>query len=247
MGLGTTDIRSETGWDALSDGLPMVVRALAGPATLEEVASAAGEADLVVARKRLSRLVREGILVQVGDRFQAPSRLITTVRQEGLITSLSRHVLPAVTRLAAFPESGLAIQLDLELEIEEQERLRRGPVEELVKRLNELSDQHAEQRSPWLLTVYGTSDVPPPAPRGERLLETLKRSAKERSSGERAARAVLMCYEAQFGDPNAARALVEDIARGLEARTSRQRHHSQANYTLVFGFSPSGSQDGDVR
>lgn len=243
MGAPVADVLSETGWDALSDGLPMVVRVLAGPCTLEEIAKDSGESDLRLVEKRLSRLVREGILVKEGERYQAPARLIKTFRQEGMITSLSRHVIPFLSQLEEEPDSCLAIQLDLALDHEEQAGLRSGVVQELVDRLNELSDRPAAERKPHTLVVLGTSDVLTAGAPRTGLLEILKRSARQRSTPDRANRAVLMCYEARFGDPEAAREAVLDAVRGLRERGASAL--SATPYTMVFGFGANARMDGE--
>jgi len=238
------DVLSETGWDALTDGHPMVVRALEGPCTLEEIALAAGERDLALVGRRLARLVREGILVRNGDHYRAAARMIQTFRQEGLISSLSRHVMPIITRLAHEPESGFAIVLDVKLDEEEQAALRSGAIKDLIDELNQLSEAPAPERTPRTLVVLGTSDVPPPGPRGDRLLEIFKRTARQRSEQERAPRAVLTCYDARFGDPEAAAALVRSFAARIEARGSSP---SATPYTLVFGFGAKVQMDGELQ
>ncbi|HEY0839614.1 MAG TPA: hypothetical protein VGD74_05465, partial [Vulgatibacter sp.] len=63
-----------------------MARVMAGPATLEELAQAAGERDLVIARRRVSRLVREGLVVLLDERYQAPAKRIDFLRQEGLLS-----------------------------------------------------------------------------------------------------------------------------------------------------------------
>src|SRR5690606_19805651 len=126
-------------------------------------------------------------------------------------------------------ESGFAILLEVKLNEEEQAGLRGGVVNELLEELNHLSEVPAPERSPRTLVVLGTSDVPAPGPRGERLLETFKLTARQRSEQDRAQRAVLTCYDARFGDPQAAEKLVRSAAASIEARRSSP---SAAPYTL---------------
>src|SRR5690606_39124520 len=106
MPSSVANIHSETGWDALAGELPVVVRVMSSPATLEELAEVVGEPDLVKVRRRLARLVREGVIVQRDDRYEAPARIIDSVRQEGLLTSFGLHLMPTITRLANDPSCG---------------------------------------------------------------------------------------------------------------------------------------------
>lgn len=229
MSSSVAHIHSETGWDALTGELPLVVRVMSSPATLEEIADVIGEPDLVKVRRRIAKLVREGVIVQRDDRFEAPARIIESVRQEGLLTSFGLHLMPTVTRLANDPGCGIALQLDLDLDEAAQEALCAGWEKELVDELNELSDRPAPSKRPYTLVVFGTSDVPPQAPPSERLIETLKRCARQRS-GKDAKRAMLMSYEAHFGHGVEAEALVRKAAAKVEAKGPGSR------YTLVYGF-----------
>jgi len=241
MSASVANIHSETGWDALADELPMVVRVMSSPATLEELAEVVGERDLVRARRRAARLVREGVIVLRGDRYEAPARMIDTDRQEGMLTSISRYVLPHVMKLANDPTDGVAIQLDLDLDEAEQEALCVGWEKSLVDELNELSDRPAESKEPHTLIVYGTSDVPPAGPPSERMIETLRRCARQRSTPELASRALLIRYDAHIGHPAEAMKIVRRAAARMDAKAPGHR------YTLVYGFCANGRIDGEGR
>lgn len=240
MSTSVANIHSETGWDALAGELPIVVRVMSSPATLEELAEVVGEPDLVKVRRRIARLVREGVIVQRDDRYEAPARIIDSVRQEGLLTSFGLHLMPTVTRLANDPSCGIALQLDLDLDEAEQEALCAGWEKELVEELNELSDRPAPAKRPYTLVVVGTSDVPPPGPPSERLIETLKRCARQRS-GDGAKRAMLMSYEAHFGHREEAEGLVR------KAATRMERKGTGSSYTLIYGFCANDRRDGGSR
>lgn len=231
-------IRSETGWDALSDAYPIIVRLLSGPATLEELAVVAGEIDLVSVRRRLARLIREGVVVQRDGRFESTVGLIDTDQQEGMLTSLSRYLLPVVMKLASDPSAGFVRQIDLDLDEGDQEALCLAGEQDLIEALNEASEVPAPTKWPYALVVIGTSMVPPPAPPEERLVETLKRCAQQRSTPELAARSMLRRYTASFGDPSAAEALVRRAAERASVGRPGKR------FTAVYAFCP---LNGDVR
>ncbi len=232
---------SETGWDALSDGLPMVVRVMSGPASLDELAEAMGERDLVVAQRKLRRLIREGIIVESGERYEAPARLIDTDRQEGLLTSIARLVMPTVTRLANDPSVGYVAQIDLDMDEAEQEAFCAAYEQDLVEALNEASEVPADERHACSWVIFGTSDVPPNLPPQQRLLETLKRCALQRSTPGVASRAMLRYSEGRYGSPATAESLIRGAAEKMKQRAAGRR------YTLVYGFCANGRIDGDER
>lgn len=222
--------KNETGWDALSDEFQMVVRVMSGPASLEEIAEVMGEKDLVAARKRVSRLVREGIVIEQGGTYQAPAKLIDSVPQEGLLTSISRHVMPIVTTLANDPSCGFVVQLDLDLDEADQEAFCKGMEQGLIEELNEESDRPGVSQQAYSMFVLGTSDVPPAAPQQERLIETLKRYARQRSNPRLASRTLLRCFTAHFGDPANAENIVRNAANRME------RGGLGTRFTVVYGF-----------
>lgn len=234
-------IQSETGWDALAEELPMVVRVMAGPATLEDLAEVAGEQDLVRARKRISRLVREGVVVCRNDHFEAPAKMIDTDRQEGILTTIARVVIPVLMKIRNEPKDSLCLQVDLDLDEADQEVLCADGQQGLIDDLNELSDRPAAEKQPYTLIVIGTSDVPPAGPPAERALETLRRSARQRSDPSASSRAVIRRYDAHLGHPSEAEALVRRAAEKAGAKSPGSR------FTLFYGFCANERDDGEHR
>lgn len=245
MSASVANIMSETGWDALFDGLPLMVRVLAGPSTLEEVAEAAGERELVAVQKRMARLERAGIVERQGERYLARASLIASAAQEGLVTAISRHVLPNVMRLAEEPSSGIAELLDLTLDEEEQVSLRPGPIQALIEKLNSISEAPSASTDAYTLVVVGTSDVSPAGPLPERMIATLKACAKQRSTPAHAARTVLVSYHARFGDAAGAEQAVRSTIRTLSARKSPGS--DATSYSVLIGFRKQDPMNGGAR
>ncbi|AKU92189.1 hypothetical protein [Vulgatibacter incomptus] len=234
MSASVAKIYSETGWDALSGEVPIIVRVLSGAATLEELADAAGERDLVRMRKRLSRLVREGILVQQGALYEATARAFESDRQEGMLTTVARHFLPVIAKVANDPSSGFVAQVDLDLDEAEQEAFCSVGEQALLEELTALTELPAPAKEPWALVVMATSDVPPEDPTQERLMETLRRCARQRATASLAPRSVLRYLEGHFGDPGAAVELVRKAASKLGERRPGRRF----SVTYTFCASP---------
>lgn len=229
------EIRSELTYDALVDGWSLVRRVLAQPSTLQELAVAEGEDEAVVA-KRLAPLVRGGVLRIEADRYHPVAANVHTTRLEGMVSGLSRYVLPLVTDLVQRPEHGFLVQLDLQLPATEQAGLRSGLVQQLLEELTSVSDEAAEEMRPYTAIIVGTSDVPPQAEAGDRCIETVRRCARQRSTPDAAARAVLTYYDALIGVANAGRA--EEAVRRAAARMAERQVESgkKPNYTMVFAF-----------
>lgn len=241
MSASIANIQSETGWDAYADEFSMVARVMAGPATLEQLAQAAGERDLVAARRRVSRLVREGFVIRREELFEAPARRVDVFRQEGMLTSIARMVLPTVVKLANDPESGVAVQIDFTLDEEGQQALCAEAEKSLVDGLNELSEDRVEPKDPYALVVFATSDVPPPGPPAERVLETLRRCVRQRSTPELSSRAMVMRCDAHLGD----RAKAEELVRrAAAARAANGR--AGTPFTMFFGLCASRRIDGEA-
>ncbi|WP_373046497.1 hypothetical protein [Vulgatibacter sp.] len=235
MASEVAEFRSETAYDALQDGLSLVVRVLSEPASVEELVLE-GDADRATVEKRLRRLERAGILKVEDGRWQPVARMVVSSRQEGMVTFLSRYMLPSFVQLVREPNQGFIAQLDLVLDAEAQRGLRGGLVQELLKELNALSDVPGGPRRPGTLVVVGTSNVPAPAAaEDDRILETVRRCARQRTVASEAERAVLTFYSAMYAADRLgeAEALVR---RALEKVASGQVEGRKPNYTLVIGF-----------
>lgn len=233
-----TEIRTESAYDAMQEGMPFVVRLVSEPATFEELHAIEPELPRAQVEQRLKRLVRNGLVREDGNRYEAVAQMVHQVRQEGIITSLSRYILPMVTNLVRAPGGVFVTQLDLELPHEEQEQLRSGLVQDAVLELDRLSSEPGEKRILNTFVVVGTSDVPPRGDDGERLLETVRRSARQRSIASAAKRAVLMQQEGYFADHACTKA--EQVVRSLADRLMafKSTDAAKANYTLALAFGP---------
>lgn len=236
MGPEVAEFRSETAYDALQEGLSLVVRVLSEPAGIDELAAEETSADRATVEKRLRRLERAGILKLEGGKWQSVARMVVSSRQEGMVTFLSRYMLPSFVQLVREPNQGFVVQLDLVLDENEQKALRGGLVQDLLNDLNALSDEPGEMRKPGTLVVVGTSDVPPAADvEDDRILEAVRRCARQRTQPAVAERAVLTFYGALYAANklDRAEALVRRAAEKLAERVAQGR---KPNYTLVIGF-----------
>lgn len=232
---GITEVRSESAYDALQDSREIVVRLLSRPASLDELVAVDPTQNPVEVDKRLKRLIRTGLVQQNGERFEAVAQIMQQVRQEGIITSLSRYVLPLFTNIVSDPGKGFVQQLDLHLPISAQEALRQGVIQDLVFGLRDLSEETSADTKPCIAVIVGTSDVPGQMDQGERLLETVRRSARQRAMPSQADRAVLTQIDGYFGTEASLQA--ESMFRRLAERlTSDQPTGVRTNYTLALAF-----------
>jgi len=234
MGAAVARFASETAYDALQDGLPLVVHVLSNPATVDELVDATA-LDRETVEKRLRRLERAGILRIEGGRWQPVARIVASSRQEGMVTFLSRYMLPSFVELVREPNQGFVAQLDLVLSPDEQRSLRAGLVQDLLNELSVVSDEPGAVRRSGTLVVVGTSDVPPPTEDGDRILETVRRCARQRTVEADADRAVLTFSDGRYPVErlHAAEALVR---RAVESMSGREARGEKPNYTLVMGF-----------
>lgn len=231
-----TEIRTESAYDAMQEGMPFVVRLVSEPATFEELHAIEPELPRAQVEQRLKRLVRNGLIREEGNRFEAVAQVVRQVRQEGIITSLSRYILPTLTDIVSEPGKGFVQQLDLHLPVPDQVALRQGVIHDLAMGLKDLSDEPAAKTKPCIAVIVGTSDVPGPMDPGERLLETVLRSARQRAIPSQADRAVLTQIDGYFG--TAAILQAESLFRQLAERlASEQPTGVRANYTLALAFS----------
>jgi DNA-binding transcriptional ArsR family regulator len=226
---------TEAAWDALQDGTELVLRLFNGPQTAAELSTATGEDPSVVERK-LRRLAKAGLVRQAEDRWEVVARLVHQTRQEGMVTSLTRYLLPSLTRAAREPGLGYWAQLDLNLSPDEQATLRAGPIQALGEELNELSLRPADDAVAGTAVMVGTSDVPRVTEPAERMLETVRRAARQRATPEAAGRAVLTQFDGLFGRktlPEAEQAVRAAVER---LRPRECRAGERATYTLLLGF-----------
>lgn len=229
------DVRSETAYDALQDGLPVLLRVLSGTRTVEALAQAE-KTPAGAVEKQLGRLVRAGLLRSEGGAYEAVATAIRQTRQEGMVTFLSRYFLPLLTRVAEEPGDGFVVQLDLSLEPGEQATLRDGVVHDMLMELAAISDEPADEHVPCTAVVVGTSDVPGAMEPGDRLLETMRRTARQRSTPDQRERAVLTQLDGLYGLGSVARA-EERVRKVAETFAARQAQgNNRPSYTLVLGF-----------
>lgn len=242
MSTAITEVQSETAYDAMQDGMPLVVRLVSRPATFDELLQVEPRLPRAVVERRLLRLIRTGLVREESGRYEAVARVVQQTRQEGIITSLSRYVLPMFTHLVRDPERAFVTQIDLHLPLEEQRSLRHGPIQELLLKIDALTDEATHDSRPGMCVVVGTSDLPPPGDTGERLLETVRRSARQRSTASLADRAILTQQDAYFSIDAfpKAEALVRELAETL---SSRRAGSQKPNYTLALAFGAREDQE----
>jgi len=238
-------IRSETVYDALIDGWSLVLRVLAQPCTLQELAAHEG-LDAAVVEKRLVPIERAGIIRRAGDRFEAVASAIYTPRLEGMVSGLSRYVLPLVTQVVEKRGDTLALQLDLDLQPAEQEALRSGLVQDLLNDLHAITDEPAARRATYTAVIVGSSDVPPAGEAGERALETVRRCARQRSDPERASRAVLTYFDGLIGFEHVERAEAA-VRRAASRLEHRVVHERKPAYTIFVAFGRRDAGQGEGR
>lgn len=227
-------VGTEAAWDALQDGMELLLRLFSGPRTTAELAAATRDEPAQVERK-LARLVKTGLVKKADERWEVVARHVHQVRQEGMVTSLTRYVLPSLTRAAREPGGAFWVQLDLCLSHEEQASLRTS-VLAMNEELNELSLQAADDQVACTAVVAGTSDVPRTTDPAEKILETVRRAARQRVTPETADRAALWQFDGLFG-----RASVPDAEQVVRAAAERLRAREcpageRATYTLLLGF-----------
>jgi len=233
--------QSETDWDVIAGEAPLLARVTSSPATLEELAEVAGEVDLVKVRRRVARLERAGVVVMKADRFEAAARTIESDRQEGMLTSISRYILPYVAGLAHDPSIGFVTQIDLDFDETEQRAFCSAGEQDLRDALDDLSSRPGTGARLHTLVLIGTSDVPSEMPGKDRLLETLKRCGRQRAMSSLADRAVLRTHTALFDDPAAA----ETLVRSAAAKTATRGEGKL--FTVIYAFCANERVNGEGR
>ncbi len=227
-------VASEASWDALQDGLELVLRLFSTPRTTAELVAATHEPANEVERK-LARLAKAGLVQKEDERWAVVARHLHQVRQEGMVTFLTRYVLPSMVRAAREEEGGWWTQVDLDLTPEEQASLR-SSVWSQVQELNELSLQEADDQVACTAVWTGTSDVPRTTDAAEKMVETVRRAARQRVTPGSADRAVLWQFDGLFGRaelPNAERVMKQALEQLREKEPPAGR---KATYTLLLGF-----------
>lgn len=227
---------SESAYDALRDGLPLVVRLLQGPLSRDELAGEGGLSDAELDRL-LRRLERSGIVELADDRYRATAGRVQSRRQEGMITALSQFFLPALTRFAEDPDHGLLLHLDLTLGEEEQRGLRQGEVEGLLQELYELSERPATRTQALRLIVFGAPGVVGAAEADpfERAMQLLRRTARDRATDERKERTVFTFADGRFGEPELA---FEALRRFADRLRPKGQAAGLSSFELVVGLGP---------
>lgn len=225
---------TESSWDALQDGLELVLRVFSGPRSTEELAAETRDEPAQVERT-LARLAVAGIIRKVDGRWEAVARHVHGTRQEGMVTFLTRYVLPSLMKAAQVPGAGFWTQMDLHLGLDEQASMR-SRVWTVNQELNELSLQEADEPVACTAVWVGTSDVPKMTDPMEKAMETVRRTARQRLTPEAAERAVLWQFFGSFGRASVPHAeqLVKAEEERLRARECRA--DQPATYTLLFGF-----------
>lgn len=239
------EIGTETGYDALESAHATVIRLCARRRTLEEVAAAEGATDLAAVEKKLARLVRNGVLRKVDEFYESTAPVVYAKRQEGMVTFVSRFVLPNLMRLMR-DGSGHAALLDLHIPLDAQRGLRPGMVADLARDLNAISDEPAtEDKQVYTMVAMGTSDVPPAGEMEERLIEMVRRTSRQRLIPEVADRA----FYTQFDTSLAPSAFDRAVARVQQAQQDLKAGFSgpeRPNYLVALGISKRWD-DGEVK
>lgn len=227
---------SESAYDALRDGLPLVVRLLQGPLSKEELAGEGGFSGAELDHL-LHRLERSGIVELEGDRYRATAGRVQSRRQEGMITALSQFFLPALTRYAEDPDHGLLLHLELALDEEAQRGLRQGEVEALLQELYEISERPAAETKALRLIVFGAPGGAGAAEADpfERAMQLLRRTARDRATEERKERTVFAFADGRFGEPKLA---FDALRRFADRLRPKGQVAGRVNYELVVGLGP---------
>lgn len=228
------NVGTEAAWDAMQDGMELILRLFGRSRTVAELAA---ESHLPTEQVEgaVRRLVRVGLVKNEGGRFEAVARAVHQVRQEGIVTSLTRYVLPWMTAVAREPGTGFWVQLDVALPPAKQEKLWVEKVLPLLHRLNDVSLEPVPESRLYTTVVVGTSDVPATKDPAERILETVRRAARQRATPEAAGRAVLAQFDGLFGVGTVEKAQ-ELVRQAVEEFRTHEVPEGRAGYTLVLGF-----------
>jgi hypothetical protein len=225
---------TESTWDAMQDGLELILRLFSGPRTLAQLAAEV-RSDPAQVESALRRLVRVGLVRTDGKTFEAVASAVHQDRREGMVTSLTRYILPWLTRVARDPSAGFWEQIDVDLTPEEQENTWTNTAMPLFYRLNDLSLDPGPDARVYTAVLVTTSDVPSHRDPADRVLETVKRAARQRATPEAAGRAVLGQFDGLFGAEKLERAK-QELRQAIEQYRAREVRQGHPRYTVVLGF-----------
>lgn len=222
---------SESAYDALRDGMSLVVRLFRSPRTLAELE--AEWPDVIQLRRLLDRLERSGIIRKDGERYVAAAGVMQSRRQEGMVSALSQFFLPTLTRLVQDPNSGLLLPLELSLSEEEQQGLRHGPIEALFDELIQLTEEPTPTSEALRLIIFGTANPPQSEDPVDRVFEVLRRTARDRTLSDVRERTVFTMADGSYPSMKvAAGALLHFADRMREFVVPS----NSATYSLVLGL-----------
>lgn len=239
--LSAAVFHSEKAYDALLDAMPLAGRIIQSPCTEEELLREFSDLDRPSLVKMLSRLVRGDIVRKVGDKYEATSTFLYSYRQGTQLEAVSELFLPMVLGVAEDPGDGLLLHLELALSVEEQLDLFSGPVKGLLANLSALGDQPAKETHERCLFVLGTPDVPVPQTGLDRILEILRRSARDRVDPARRDRSILTFFQGRFATTQLATRAVLDFESQF---ASKKANTENMTYSLVVGLGRRPSSGG---
>lgn len=227
--MSTLEVKSEVAYDLVQDHFETILALLDRPMPRGELVSRLGE------ESTLQRLLRHGLLVADGELYRAASNVYQQVRQEGMMTFLSRYVLPALTRSVDDDGgfAGLATRR-LALSAAAMSGLRSGRVHELFAELGDISDTPALGPTGRLsVLVVGTSDVTTEAgDEAETALRHLQRAARQRANPTEKSLAILT--QGDFmADAGRYQAACEAVERFLTRLEGERAAGAEATYHLT--------------
>lgn len=224
-------VRSEVAADLVVDHLDVVLALLDKPMAKTELLSRLGS------ESTLARMERHGLVVRDNEQYRAVSDVYQQLRQEGMMSFLTRCVLPAITasieRDGSTPTSLVSRHLRLgEATIR---GLRQGAVAQLWSDLATISEVPAEGPVSQLkILVVGTSEVlRDELPEDEAVLTHLQRASRQRATDAERDLALLsqINFLADASRYASAQAAIERFIASFAAQTSTDI--TQADYFLT--------------
>lgn len=173
-------VRTEIAADLVVDHLDVILALQNSPLTKSDVVTRLGS------EATFNRLVRHGLLVEENHLCRAVSDVYQQARQEGMMSFLSRCVLPAITASIesdAHVPTQLATRY-LHLSDSQIRGLRAGWVTDFFSELTAISEEPQQGPTAQLkFVVVGTSDVlPETLPQDEAVLIHLQRASVQRAT-----------------------------------------------------------------
>jgi len=230
MSAPALEVTSEVAYDLLQDHMETILALLDQPLSRGEVLSRVGSPAV------LDRMLRQGLVQPDGNSIRAVAGVYHQLRQEGMLSFLSRYVLPTLTANVdgeGTPYASLAARY-VALDGSRARGLRQGPVQHLFEELGAVSDQPATGPVARLtVLVVGTSRiVRAHLPEDEAALAHAKNASLQRSTPAERELAVLSQgdFLADEGRFTAARDLVTRFVAGLDADATTP---SEATYHLT--------------